>query len=104
MAGPARPDVPTHRVRSLRTRSQVKHCRGLCARCRTVGRMQLVPVPDSPTDTTVDLVIIGAGAGMAAALAADELGLSTLIIEKTEYVGGSMALSGGAFWIPDNPV
>src|SRR5699024_9981899 len=71
---------------------------------RTVGRMQLVPVPDSPTDTTVDLVIIGAGTGMAAALAADELGLSTLIIEKTEYVGGSMALSGGAFWIPDNPV
>lgn len=41
---------------------------------------------------------------MAAALAADELGLSTLIVEKTEYVGGSMSLSGGAFWIPDNPV
>ncbi|WP_433635214.1 3-ketosteroid-delta-1-dehydrogenase [Nocardia sp. CA-120079] len=37
---------------------------------------------------------------MAAALAAHELGLDTLIIEKTDYVGGSTARSGGAFWIP----
>lgn len=41
---------------------------------------------------------------MAAALAAHELGLSTLIVEKTPYVGGSTARSGGAFWMPANPI
>lgn len=41
---------------------------------------------------------------MAAALAAHELGLSALIVEKTGYVGGSTARSGGAFWMPANPI
>jgi len=39
---------------------------------------------------------------MAAALAAHECGLSALIVEKTQYVGGSTARSGGAFWLPGN--
>lgn len=55
-------------------------------------------------DECVDLLVIGSGTGMAAALAADELGLDTLIVEKTDLVGGSTALSGGAFWIPGNSV
>lgn len=55
-------------------------------------------------DTTVDLLIIGSGTGISAALAGHEKGLKSLIIEKTEYVGGSTALSGGAFWIPANPI
>ena len=55
-------------------------------------------------NTTVDLLIVGSGTGISAALAAHEKGLHTLIIEKTAYVGGSTALSGGAFWIPGNPV
>ncbi|WP_327743490.1 3-ketosteroid-delta-1-dehydrogenase [Streptomyces europaeiscabiei] len=50
--------------------------------------------------TTIDLLVIGAGTGMAAALAGHEAGLKTLMVEKTEYVGGSTARSGGAFWIP----
>lgn len=58
------------------------------------------PAPAPARDTTVDLVVIGSGTGMAAALAARELGLDALIVEKTDYVGGSTALSGGAFWIP----
>lgn len=41
---------------------------------------------------------------MAAALAAKERGLDSVIIEKTELVGGSTARSGGAFWIPANNV
>lgn len=53
-------------------------------------------------DITVDLLIMGAGTGMAAALTAHEVGLSALIIEKTALVGGSTALSGGAFWVPAN--
>ncbi|MFD5026939.1 3-ketosteroid-delta-1-dehydrogenase [Streptomyces sp. NPDC058373] len=59
----------------------------------------LAPVP-AVDGTTVDLLVVGAGTGMAAALAGHEAGLKTLIVEKTEYVGGSTARSGGAFWIP----
>lgn len=66
------------------------------------ARADLPPTPAK--DTAFDLVVIGSGTGMAAALAAQEAGLSALIVEKTEYVGGSMARSGGAFWVPDNPV
>lgn len=62
------------------------------------------PAPAEAHDTNVDLLVIGSGTGMAAALAAHEQGLRPLIVEKTEYVGGSMARSGGAFWIPANPI
>lgn len=55
-------------------------------------------------NATVDLLIVGSGTGISAALAGHEKNLKSLIIEKTEYVGGSTALSGGAFWIPANPV
>lgn len=58
----------------------------------------------SGNSTAVDLLIVGSGTGMAAALAATELGLSSLIVEKTGYVGGSTARSGGAFWLPGNAV
>jgi 3-oxosteroid 1-dehydrogenase len=55
-------------------------------------------------DTTVDLLVVGSGTGMAAALAAHELGLSVLIVEKSPYVGGSTARPGGALWLPASPV
>ncbi|MGI5219027.1 3-ketosteroid-delta-1-dehydrogenase [Nocardia carnea] len=55
-------------------------------------------------DTIVDLLVIGSGTGMSAALAAHELGLSVVIAEKTAYVGGSTARSGGAFWIPGSSI
>ena len=52
---------------------------------------------------TPDIVIIGSGAGgMTAALAAHEAGLKALIVEKTQYYGGSTARSGGGIWIPCN--
>ncbi len=38
-------------------------------------------------DTTVDLLVVGSGTGMAAALAAHELGLSVLIVEKSSLRG-----------------
>lgn len=51
-----------------------------------------------------DLIVVGAGAaGLSAALSADHLGLKVLVIEKTAYIGGSTAYSGGATWIPNNP-
>ena len=52
-----------------------------------------------------DLVIVGSGAaGMTAALTAALRGLSPVVIEKTEYYGGSTARSGGGVWIPGNSV
>ena len=64
------------------------------------------PIPDGTliADTTVDLLVVGSGTGMAAALAANELGLSVLIVEKSDHVGGSTARSGGALWLPCSPV
>jgi 3-oxosteroid 1-dehydrogenase len=63
-----------------------------------------IPAGLPVADTTVDLLVVGSGTGMAAALAAHELGLSVLIVEKSSYVGGSTARSGGALWLPASPV
>ncbi|WP_081252798.1 3-ketosteroid-delta-1-dehydrogenase [Mycobacterium avium] len=63
-----------------------------------------IPAGLPVADTAVDLLVVGSGTGMAAALAAHELGLSVLIVEKSSYVGGSTARSGGALWLPASPV
>ena len=67
---------------------------------------QPAPIPaNTPVrDTAVDLVVVGSGTGMAAALAAHECGLSVLVVEKSSYVGGSTARSGGALWLPASPI
>lgn len=56
-----------------------------------------------PAHETYDVIVIGAGAGgmTAAAVAAAE-GLRVLVIEKTAFVGGTTASSGGMVWIPAN--
>ncbi|MEB3030120.1 FAD-binding protein [[Mycobacterium] nativiensis] len=52
----------------------------------------------------VDVLVIGSGGGgMTAALAAQARGLDTLLIEKSEFFGGSTALSGGGIWVPGAP-
>jgi len=54
---------------------------------------------------TVDVVVVGAGAaGMAAALTAASKGLTTVLVEKSPYWGGSTSRSGGGVWIPNNSV
>ncbi len=63
-----------------------------------------IPYGLAVADTTVDLLVVGSGTGMAAALAAHELGMSVLIVEKSLYVGGTTARSGGALWLPASPV
>lgn len=48
-------------------------------------------------ELTADVVVIGAGgAGMAAAITANQEGRSVIIIEKTGSMGGNTALAGGA--------
>ena len=50
-----------------------------------------------------DVIVVGSGAaGMAAAITARLEGLSVLLLEKTEHIGGSTAISGGAIWVPMN--
>jgi len=50
-----------------------------------------------------DFVVIGSGGGsMCAALVLRAAGKSVLILEKTELVGGTTAISGGVMWIPNN--
>ncbi|WP_456264792.1 FAD-dependent oxidoreductase [Paraburkholderia graminis] len=50
-----------------------------------------------------DVIVVGSGAGgLSAALTCKARGLSVLVLEKTEYFGGSTAVSGGAVWIPQN--
>lgn len=54
-------------------------------------------------DETFDVVVAGSGAGgLAAAITAADAGLSVLVVEKTDRMGGSTAISGGAIWAPNN--
>jgi 3-oxosteroid 1-dehydrogenase len=54
-------------------------------------------------NTSFDVVIVGSGAGaMTAAVRAADLGLSVLMIEKSDQYGGTSAVSGGGIWIPNN--
>lgn len=51
----------------------------------------------------VDVLIVGSGvAGLATAISAKYFGAHPIVIEKSEYYGGSSALSGGAIWCPAN--
>ncbi len=51
----------------------------------------------------VDVIVVGSGAaGLAAALKSSVQGLEVLILEKSEWLGGTSAMSGGGTWIPAN--
>jgi 3-oxosteroid 1-dehydrogenase len=50
-----------------------------------------------------DLVVVGSGGGgLAAALTAAAAGASVVVLEKTDLIGGSTAMSGGVLWIPNS--
>lgn len=65
------------------------------------------PAPVNPSLASLplnfDVIVVGAGgAGLAAALFADIAGLQVLLLESTDHVGGTTALSAGTVWIPNS--
>lgn len=53
-------------------------------------------------DDEADVVIAGSGTGLFAALLAGFSGASSIVLEKTDIVGGTTVTSGGWWWIPAN--
>lgn len=54
-------------------------------------------------DKEVDLLVLGSGAaGLSAALTGVVEGLNVLLLEKSDYIGGTTAYSAGTIWIPNN--
>jgi glycine/D-amino acid oxidase-like deaminating enzyme len=59
---------------------------------------------DAAFDEEVDVLVVGSGAaGLTAALTAQSRGLTALVVEKADRIGGSSALSGGGLWVPGAP-
>jgi succinate dehydrogenase/fumarate reductase flavoprotein subunit len=57
----------------------------------------------SETAHAFDVVVIGSGgAGLLAALRARDRGARVAVIEKSNLVGGTTAMSGGVLWVPGN--
>lgn len=56
-------------------------------------------------DRVVDVVVVGSGgAALVAATLAHDGGAEVLILEKSDMLGGTTAVSGGAMWLPGNHV
>jgi 3-oxosteroid 1-dehydrogenase len=54
-------------------------------------------------DETFDWIVVGSGGGsMPSALVMRDAGKTVVILEKTEFVGGTTAKSGGQLWVPGN--
>ncbi len=95
---------------SKRANLNRRHFLGAAAGSVAVGAAGLIGCsPQAPEaqehwDHEVDVVVVGSGTGLVAALAAQVAGVDVLVIEKRQIVGGSTGHSGGVAWIPNNNV
>ncbi|WP_253485830.1 FAD-dependent oxidoreductase [Natronocella acetinitrilica] len=54
-------------------------------------------------DPEIDVLVVGSGAaGLTAAILAHDQGSRVLVLECSDKVGGTTAVSGGGIWIPNN--
>ena len=59
--------------------------------------------PASGWDLEVDVVVVGSGgAGLTAAILAHDNGARVAVLERSDKIGGTTAVSGGGLWIPLN--
>jgi hypothetical protein len=57
----------------------------------------------SKFDESFDPIVVGSGcAGLTAAVVSGKHGLKVLVVEKTNYFGGTTAFSSEGIWIPNN--
>ena len=68
----------------------------------TMEERDLISTP-TQWDEAYDVVVLGSGAaGLTASLVSVIEGKRTLLIEKSDQIGGTTALSSGSAWIPNN--
>jgi 3-oxosteroid 1-dehydrogenase len=61
------------------------------------------PVPFDSSVSEADVIVVGSGgAGLTSALVAAINGLSVIVLEKADQLGGTTAMSGGGVWAPLN--
>ena len=81
---------------------------GLLTGCSTQAAAPADNEPAKPAeqwDTEADVVIVGFGcAGGGAAVSAADAGASVLVLESMPIPGGTSRVSGGALWVPANPL
>jgi succinate dehydrogenase/fumarate reductase flavoprotein subunit len=58
--------------------------------------------PPDQWDRRTDVVVIGSGTGLAAALVAAEAGAAVRLLQKAPVVGETTAVSGGGSWVPNS--
>jgi len=67
-----------------------------------VGAASVRAAETTAWDRTADVIVVGSGTGLVAALRGAACGLDVLVLEKADHLGGTMGISGGGLWIPNN--
>lgn len=57
-----------------------------------------------PWETEVDVIVVGSGTGMMAAIKAAEAGAKVLLLEKRERLGGDVGINGGIIYATETSV
>lgn len=60
------------------------------------------PASEGNWDKEADFVVVGSGTGLFGALMAAKEGATAIVVEKSDRVGGTTALSGNGCWVPNN--